>query len=306
MELRLVTLTFRRSSGLIIAAFFGYSFYLLSNLVFMVLFPPLMILLFWNLPLQYRVATAVFNVYNWFLTRVYLPTLRIYRVREESGFDRFKAGEPAIFIANHRSRMDGPFLIPLMSNIGVVIKSSYARMPLYRGLVRYLNFVSVDPHSIDSLAGAMRECKSLLAAGKRLLIFPEGTRASGTRLNVFKELAFRLSIESGVPIVPCIIHTDMPFMAKIKGSYFPGRTFNLVLRALDAEYVRKNERAGEFAERIRRAMAVEIRTLDAGTHWERYSRAPNGKVHIHCGAEAAYDKKTEPRQQVPFVQEKLL
>ena len=294
----------RLSPGYVFTAVLGYSFYLTSNIIFMLLFPPLMVLLFWNVPLQCRVATAVFRAYNRFLTRVYLPGLKIYRIREESGFDNGTPEKPAIFVANHRSRMDGPFLIPLMPNIGVVIKSSYARMPLYRGLVKYLNFISVDPRSMDSLAEAKRRCIALLAQGKRLLIFPEGTRSAGTRLNVFKDLAFRLSIETGTPVVPCIVHTDTPFMAKVKGSYFPGRTFDIVLRALGAEYCRENERPGEFAERVRRRMAEEITALDAGTQWERLSMVQKGDLRPHRASGVAHDKETVRRQPASPIQGK--
>jgi 1-acyl-sn-glycerol-3-phosphate acyltransferase len=263
-------------------------------MVFAVLFPPVMVLLFWNLPLQYRMARAVFNGYNRFLTRIYLPLLGVYRITEERGFDRYPPGKPAIFVANHRSRMDGPFIIPLLPEIGVIIKSSYARMPFYRGLVKYLNFISVDPRSMDSLGDAMRQCRELLAQGKRILIFPEGTRAGGARLNVFKDMAFRLSIDTGVPIVPCIVHTDVPFMAKINGSYFPGRTFSIVLRALGAEYGLANERASAFADRVRQRMAEEIRTLDAGTPWEQLPASHHRDIRPRHAAGIVRTETTHP------------
>ena len=270
-----------------VATALGYAFYLLSNLSFALLFPPFMFLFFWNRPLQYRIACTVYRRYCWFLTRVYLPALGVYTIIEQSGFNRITPSMPAIFIANHRSRIDGPFLIPLLPDTGVIIKSSYARLPFYRSLVRYLDFISVDSSSIDSLADALRECKALLAQGKRLLIFPEGTRSAGARPNVFKDLAFRLSIETDTPVVPIVVHTDSPFMAKIKGSYFPGRRFSVIFRALAPQYGCNDERPGDFAERIRKLMTETLQQLDKGTVWSLLQAQPKDMQHRRRTTSAA-------------------
>ncbi len=282
----------------VFCAILGYSFYLFSNFIFMILFSPFMFLFLWNRPLQYRVAGKIFRTYCHFLTRVYLPALNIYTVVEQSGFDRAAPAQPVIFVANHRSRMDGPFLIPLLPDTGIIIKSSYARFPLYSNLVRYLNFISVDPHSIDSLADAMQQCKKLLAQGRRLLVFPEGTRASGARLNVFKDLAFRLSIETNTAIIPVVVHTDLPFMAKIKGSLFPARKMAVVIRALAPLYCRNGERPADFADRVRKTMAETLRQLDSGTLWERLPSPKKNATSVARNKKPAYEPTTTPREEL--------
>ncbi|MBN1575590.1 MAG: 1-acyl-sn-glycerol-3-phosphate acyltransferase [Chitinispirillaceae bacterium] len=274
-----------------LATLLGYGFYLVSNLAFMLLSPPFMFLFIWNPPLQYRVASKVYRAYCHFLTHVYLPALHIYRIIEESGFEHSTPEAPVIFIANHRSRIDGPMLIPLLPATGILIKSSYARFPLYRAMVRYLDFISVNPHSILSLADTMQQCKNLLAKNKRLLIFPEGTRSRSARLNSFKELAFRLSIETGTAVVPVIIHSELPFMAKIKGSYFPGREFAVVIRALAPQYGRDGERTSDFADRIRRIMAETLRQLDRGTVWENLPAPQNNEHRRHRSVPASLSIK---------------
>lgn len=248
----------------------GYSFYLISNALFIIVLPPVMAFLFWSPGLQHSVAQSTYRIYCFFLTRVYLPALGVYSISEQSGFEQTGPSTPAIFIANHRSRLDGPFITPLLPNTGVVIKSSYAKMPFYMYLVKYVDFVSVNPHSIESLSLAMRRCKEFLYRGKRLLIFPEGTRASSARVKAFKDLAFRLSIECGIPVTPVIIHTDRPLMAKIKGSLFPEKKIFLTIRALPPQSHLQNERPADFAARIRRLMVNVIRGLDENTEWEKY------------------------------------
>jgi len=253
---------------MVISCTLGYLFYLGSNLLFMTLFPPVMLLFIFNRPLQHRIAGLMFRGFCRFLTRVYLPALNVYRIVEQSGFEKMPPRDRTIFVANHRSRMDGPMLLPLLTNCSVLIKSTYARLPLYSNMVRYLDFISVDPHSIDSLADATRACKESLSAGKSLLIFPEGTRSRGKRLSVFKDLAFRLAIESGTTVTPVIVHTDRPFMGKIKGSLFPARKMSMVIRALDSQRPLPGERPAGFADRIRTMMSETLRELDRGTMWE--------------------------------------
>jgi hypothetical protein len=88
-------------------------------------------------------------------------------------------------------------------------------------------------------------------------------------LQTFKDLAFKIAIESGVDIVPLIVHTDYPFMAKISGSFFPPETMKMVIRALSPIPPLANERPAEFAERVKKVMAEGIRELDNGTVWEK-------------------------------------
>lgn len=289
--------------GIIISCTLGYLFYLGSNLLFMVLFPPFMLLFMFNRPLQHRIAGEVFRGFCRFLTRVYLPALNVYSIVEQSGFEKISSREQTIYVANHRSRMDGPMLLPLLANCSVLIKSTYARMPLYSNMIRYLDFISVDPHSIDSLADATRECRESIASGKSLLIFPEGTRSRSKRLNVFKDLAFRLAIESGTTVTPVIVHTDRPFMGKIRGSLFPARKMSMVIRALDSQRPLPGERPSGFADRIRTLMTRTLCELDRGTMWEDLSPRTVETRKKRRDASGVLKKKNTPEPDVTTYKE---
>jgi 1-acyl-sn-glycerol-3-phosphate acyltransferase len=185
---------------------------------------------------------------------------------------------PAIFVANHRSRLDGPMLLPLLKNTGVLMKTSYARMPVFSFFVKHLDFVSVNSESVVNLAAAINRCKELFNSGSRLLIFPEGARSRSARMLPFKDLAFRLSMETGCPVVPMIVHCDHPFMAKMPGSLVPPFRMKFVVRSLPPMLPEKNERPSDFAERVRRRMAEEIRVLDKGNCLGNQSRQGASKM----------------------------
>jgi 1-acyl-sn-glycerol-3-phosphate acyltransferase len=202
-----------------------------------------------------------------FLTRFWLPLIGIYKI--EGNLDHIPGdGKAAIVICNHRSRIEGPLLMSMLKRVGVVMKSAYARLPVYSSLVKHYNFVSVDPSSLDSLAVALGRCKELLSTGHKLMIFPEGARARSRRMLPFKDMAFRLSIDSGIPVIPVIIHTDYPFMAKIKGSIFPPVTMKLTMKSLPPAVAEGNERPSAFCERVRQQMITELKKLDSNTVWE--------------------------------------
>ena len=252
----------------IIAAILGYGMYLFSNLMFILLLPLLLVFASLSTGLRKVLFGSVYRSYLYFLTHVYLPAFRNYQIIEESGFEEVRDGTPCIFVANHRSRIDGLFLLSILKKTGVIMKANYARLPVFSSLVKYTDFISVDSSSVETLAAAMDRCKELISRGDRLLVFPEGSRSRSAKLLPFKELAFRLAIETRVPVIPVIVHSAHPFMAKMPGSLIPPKDMPVVIRALEPVLPLERERAVEFAERVRRRMMAEIKKLDAGTVWE--------------------------------------
>ena len=263
----------RPSLWLLLRAILGYSFYFASSFAFIGALPPLLLFLGWNRSWRQWFIEEMFRLFSYFLSRVYLPFLGIYRVVEESGFEHTSPSQPAVIVANHRSRMDAPFLLPVLKKTGVVIKSNYARRPFYAALVKHLNFISVDPSSLNSLTESMKQCKALLHNGTRLLVFPEGTRAGGNRMGEFKDLAFRMAIDADVPVIPVVLHTTLPFMTKVRGSIFPPHRFSVTIRMLPPVHRTAGERAGEYAARVRKLIEEHLRELDKGTVWETLGSA---------------------------------
>jgi 1-acyl-sn-glycerol-3-phosphate acyltransferase len=237
------------------------------NLLFLCIFPVILIFLLLIPSVRQPLFEQLYLFSLSFLTRFWLPLIGIYKIDEH--LEHMPGdGKAAIIVCNHRSRIEGPLLMSKLKRVGVVMKSAYARLPVYSSLVKHYNFVSVDPSSLDSLAIALGRCKDLLNTGHKLMIFPEGARARSRRMLPFKDMAFRLSIETGVPVLPVIVHTDYPFMAKIKGSIFPPVTMKLSMKSLPPVTSETNERPSEFCERVRQQMIAELKKLDKNTIWE--------------------------------------
>ncbi len=251
-----------------LAAVIGYLFYFSGHLVFAMIVTPVFLLMSPFPGLRQRFIHGIFRWYVFFLSRRYLTFLGVYRVREISGLERARSAGPAVYVVNHRSRMDGPLMLATVPDSAVIIKAAYGRNILYSGFVKYLDFVSVEAGSLSSLADAVRKAQELLAAGRNMIVFPEGTRSVTGRLLPFRDIAFRLARSANVPIVPVVLQSDLPFMAKRPGSIFPPRTINFTIRFLEPERLREKETLVSLVERVERAIAAQLRELDKGTVWE--------------------------------------
>ncbi len=246
----------------------GYALYFVGIGAFLLLLAGLSVPVLFISSLRRYILGSFVNHFNFFLTRIYLQLLGVYKVVEDSVPAPGSFDKPVIYVANHRSQLDGPIVMARLRNTGVIMKSLYLRNPVFSILVKYSNFISVNPSSLDSLSVALIRCKEIIARGDNLLVFPEGSRSRSSRMLQFKDIAFRLSIEANVPVVPVIVHTDYPLMAKLPDSYFPPEKIKLTVRTLDALYPKEGERASEFANRVRKIMSDQVQDLDKDTYWE--------------------------------------
>jgi len=252
----------------VLLACLGYASYFLSKVFFVVLIFPVFALLLPFPRTQQRFLQVVTHRYLGFFSRCWLPGIGVYRIAEISGLERALAVRPAVLVANHRSLMDAILLIGLLPRTGVLIKSRDTRKIMNGLLARYFDMVSIDRHSLESVSATIRKSRRLLEAGRNLLVFPEGTRARSGRLQHFNRVAFDLALATRRPVVPVVLHTTVPFMAKVPGSIFPRHRNDYRIRFLDPEMPRPDDDADSLCDRVHRRMAQELKQLDAGTIWE--------------------------------------
>ena len=264
-------------SVLLISA--GYASYALSKAVFILCAIPVALLLTPFPKAKAGVLRVLVHRYLGFFTRTWLPLLRVYRILEITGLERARAAKPAVLVANHRSFMDAILLLGLLPGTGVVIKARDTRQLTYALLERHFDLVSLERYSLNSVSSSLDRSRALLAAGRNLLVFPEGTRARSGRLQPFNRLAFQLALASGAPIWPVIVHSTCPFMAKVPGSIFPRGDNAFRIRFLDLESPRPDDDADSLCDRVHRRMAQELKILDAGTVWEKATMPGSTLTH---------------------------
>ena len=115
---------------------------------------------------------------------------------------------PLIIASNHLSFSDSIFM-PLVvpRKVTFLAKSEYFTSPGPKGLLKKLTFIALGQVPVDRSGGRRSEAAlitglKILAEGKCLGIYPEGTRSPDGRLYKGRTGIARLAIESGAPIIP--------------------------------------------------------------------------------------------------------
>ena len=115
---------------------------------------------------------------------------------------------PVIIDSNHLSFSDSIFM-PLVvpRKVTFLAKSEYFTSPGPKGLLKKLTFIALGQVPVDRSGGRRSEAAlitglKVLAEGKCLGIYPEGTRSPDGRLYKGRTGIARLAIESGAPIIP--------------------------------------------------------------------------------------------------------
>ena len=112
------------------------------------------------------------------------------------GFDIVVTGEavtsrPALFVGNHTSYLDVMVLGTIIEGC-FIAKSEVADWPLFGWLAKLQRTVFVERRSTRT-AHQRDEIGARLAAGDRLILFPEGTSDDGTKTLPFKSALFAVA-----------------------------------------------------------------------------------------------------------------
>ena len=142
---------------------------------------------------------------------------------------------PAIFMFNHQSNADMLIMASLIRrDIVGVGKRELKQLPVIGPLMGAAGVVFIDRsdrraaiETMKPLVNAMRDER------KSLVIAPEGTRAPTRKLGAFKKGGFHIAIESGVPIVPVVIHNSGDISPKGEKIFRSGTVHVDVLPAID-------------------------------------------------------------------------
>lgn len=110
------------------------------------------------------------------------------------------------FVGNHQSNMDILAILGgLDRNIGIISKKELKKIILASGWMKELKCVFIDRNDIRESLLAINEGAENLKNGHSMLIFPEGTRSKGPKMNEFKKGSLKMALKAKVPIVPLTV-----------------------------------------------------------------------------------------------------
>ncbi len=152
-------------------------------------------------PVRYRPDQLLQVVLGSFILRWWLRFAHRCRVR-------YAGDLPAggcIFASNHRSFLDPPLVGTWLDRpISYFARASLWKVPVVRQFLDLFGGLPID-RDLPQMA-VMKRTVENLRAGRRILLFPEGTRTRSGRLGPMREGAALFARRAGAPLVPVYIH----------------------------------------------------------------------------------------------------
>ena len=174
------------------------------------------------------------------------------------------ARRPYVVVANHESYAD-VFLISCFPwEMKWLSKDTMFNIPCMGWMMQMAGDIKLVRGNRDSAADAIMQCRDRLKKRVSVMIFPEGTRSRSWDMLPFKDGAFRLAIEAGVPILPIAVAGTRFAMAKGTFRFLPARAMAQLLEPIAttgmtlADVGALKQLTRERIEAARRLLAAEL------------------------------------------------
>jgi 1-acyl-sn-glycerol-3-phosphate acyltransferase len=176
---------------------------------------------------------------------------------EVRGAEHIPSG--AVLIAGkHQSFWETFAILPLLDDPCMVLKRELTLIPIFGWFALKFRMIAVERSAGSSaLRNLVKRGKEEVAAGRQIVIMPEGTRKSPDDSPDYKPGAAALYGQLGVPCVPFGLNAGL-FWPRRKFLRYPGTIVIEFLPALPAGLPR-----GEFQRRLQDAIETSSRALVA-------------------------------------------
>jgi 1-acyl-sn-glycerol-3-phosphate acyltransferase len=181
------------------------------SLVFNVLFftgTAVMLLLMWvllpfpRMAIQ-RVVTLWGQTMRWLLRTV------VGLGFEVRGREHLPDG-PAVFACKHQSAWDIFIFYELVSDPAYVLKKELMRIPFWGWYATKVRVIVVDRKGGGAaLKRMMRDALATLAAGRHVVIFPEGTRTAPGQRRPYQPGVYAIYAEGVAPVIPVAVNSGL-------------------------------------------------------------------------------------------------
>ncbi len=172
----------------------------------------------------------------------------------------------AIVTSNHVSFFDPSILaIAIEEEIHFLAKESLFRIPIFKNIIKALNAHSISGKEAN--IQTIKEVKSILKAGKKIVIFPEGTRTDGKITKLLPGVGFLINL-SKCTTIPAYIYGAQK--AWPRGRKFPklfariSCVFGKPIKFEEFEKIDRNKRIPYILARIE----SELKNLEKWTEDE--------------------------------------
>lgn len=128
----------------------------------------------------------------------------VYRLHSRGG-EHSPAQGPFLVIANHQSHLDAPAIAVSLprTDMAFLGRRGLFKNRAFGWLITNLNTIPMDEDRGD--LGAIRTALGALAAGRPMMLFPEGARSPDGAMRPFKRGAWLLLTRAKCPVLPVAV-----------------------------------------------------------------------------------------------------
>lgn len=169
------------------------------------------------------------------------------------------ADEPVIYACKHQSAWDTYLFFLIFPQPAYIMKKELMRIPIWGQFARKCRAISVDREGgASALKTLIHDTKDRLAAGRPVIIFPEGTRTAPGRRIPYNPGIAALYAQCNVPVVPVALNSGM-FWGRRSYLKYPGRIRVAFMPAIEPGLKRRDfmTRLEDSIETAASRLAVE-------------------------------------------------
>jgi 1-acyl-sn-glycerol-3-phosphate acyltransferase len=177
---------------------------------------------------------------------------------------------PYVAVSNHESYADIFLISHFPWEMKWLSKDTIFKIPIMGWMMRMAKDIPIKRGQRESVVSALQGCRDRLARRVSVMIFPEGTRSRTEELLPFKDGAFKLAIEAGVPILPIAVAGTRHCMAKGSFAFRRARAKARVLHPIPtagltgADVPALRDRTRDLIDAARRTLQRELAAEWAG------------------------------------------
>ncbi len=156
-----------------------------------------------------------------------------------------------IFASKHESAFETYAYTAIIPNSVFILKKELTYVPLFGWGQALYGMIAVDRGAGGkAMKGMLRDAKKRVAEGRKIIIFPEGTRCKHGQVKGYKSGVLFLAEGLDMPVVPAALNTGLHW-AKSSFMRYPGTvTFEFMPPMSVKDYANKKEFMAELERRI--------------------------------------------------------
>ena len=110
---------------------------------------------------------------------------------------------PALIASQHQSAFDTLVWLTIVPKVSYVFKAELARIPLFGPMLVPSGQIPLDRGAnFAAIKGLLRGAERAVAAGRQIVIFPEGTRVEPGEIVPLRPGIAALAARTGLPVIP--------------------------------------------------------------------------------------------------------